>query len=361
MLENAVAPVKALRSVKDQSDQLKAHRLRDLTYDEYNALIMSAATNFDSKFKTPVKKSSRTVYEHDLYGDVDDDGDSDNYGIDLPLDVIQANFTKTAGNNKGSSIPPASFLPKDKWKDLTPEARDIWAMFPSDMKAVILRKEIKDRLENLKSPPKNSNNKIKKSFTKAMLHELLKDMSDSEDDDIDACNEQDNSAGAGSDSNDESTLLVNSTTCKNVSPADIRALMSTPKKDKTNETKNKNKKLSSNNTCTAPSDEINVNGKLYRSVNATMLYRSFNSTVTYSTSKIDMAINNSLVDRGANGGVCGEDVKIICYNPDRKVDVRGIDNHEISSIPLVSAGGVTTSLNGDLIVIMHQCAYCGKG
>ena len=39
MLENAVAPVKALRAVKDQADQLKTHLKKDLDYKEYISLL----------------------------------------------------------------------------------------------------------------------------------------------------------------------------------------------------------------------------------------------------------------------------------------------------------------------------------
>ena len=42
------------------------------------------------------------------------------------------------------------------------------------------------------------------------------------------------------------------------------------------------------------------------------------------------------------------------------MDVRGIDNHEITSIPLVTSVGVTSSHNGNVIIIMHQYAYHGQ-
>ena len=45
------------------------------------------------------------------------------------------------------------------------------------------------------------------------------------------------------------------------------------------------------------------------------------------------------MDRGANGGIAGDDVRII-EKSDRTVDVRGIDNHQITNIPIVTAGGV---------------------
>ena len=63
---------------------------------------------------------------------------------------------------------------------------------------------------------------------------------------------------------------------------------------------------------------------------------------------------HSLAYREANGGVEGRDVRVIETHPDHKVDIRSIDNHQISIIPLVNAGGVTTTTTGEVIVIMHQ-------
>ena len=34
-----------------------------------------------------------------------------------------------------------------------------------------------------------------------------------------------------------------------------------------------------------------------------------------------------LVDRRTNGGVSGNDVREIAHHPDKKLDIRGVDNH----------------------------------
>src|SRR5919112_4970772 len=68
----------------------------------------------------------------------------------------------------------------------------------------------------------------------------------------------------------------------------------------------------------------------------------------------------SLVDRGANGGIAGDDVRIIAKT-DRSVNIQGIDNHRINKIPIVTAGGVINAQKGPAIAIMHQYAYTGKG
>ena len=68
----------------------------------------------------------------------------------------------------------------------------------------------------------------------------------------------------------------------------------------------------------------------------------------------------ALVDRGANGGIGGEDVRVIAKT-DRHVDIQGIDNHRVNDTPIATVGGVVHTQKGDVIAIMHQFAYTGKG
>jgi hypothetical protein len=68
----------------------------------------------------------------------------------------------------------------------------------------------------------------------------------------------------------------------------------------------------------------------------------------------------SLIDRGANGGVAGDDVRIIfCTN--RTVDIKGIDNHHVNDIGIGTVGGVVHTQHGPVIVILHQYTLLGKG
>jgi hypothetical protein len=45
----------------------------------------------------------------------------------------------------------------------------------------------------------------------------------------------------------------------------------------------------------------------------------------------------------------------------RTVDLHGIDDHLITNIPIINYGDVTKTHYGELIIIMHQYAYTGKG
>ena len=62
MLENSLAPVKALKAVKDQTNQFETHAGKDLSHDEYSTLVTSAAINHNTQFQIKTTKPSRKVY-----------------------------------------------------------------------------------------------------------------------------------------------------------------------------------------------------------------------------------------------------------------------------------------------------------
>ena len=68
----------------------------------------------------------------------------------------------------------------------------------------------------------------------------------------------------------------------------------------------------------------------------------------------------ALVDRGANGGLVGNDVRITCTT-DREVDVSGIDNHQMTNLRIVTAGGVVSTQRGEVLLVMHQYAHVPQG
>jgi hypothetical protein len=71
----------------------------------------------------------------------------------------------------------------------------------------------------------------------------------------------------------------------------------------------------------------------------------------------------ALVDRGANGGIAGNDCRVIEVNnqPHQYDNVEGIDGHVMERRRLITAGVITHSNHGPVILIMHQYAHSGKG
>ena len=59
----------------------------------------------------------------------------------------------------------------------------------------------------------------------------------------------------------------------------------------------------------------------------------------------------SLVDRGANGGILGADAHVI-RKYERTVDVTGIDNHELNSLPIVDGAGKITTHRGTIVLLV---------
>ena len=98
--------------------------------------------------------------------------------------------------------------------------------------------------------------------------------------------------------------------------------------------------------------EIVINGNTYRQVNMAQL--------KYSVSAAQHRRHGALIDRGANGGVAGNDVRVIARTT-KTVDVQGIDNHQITDIPIITAGALINTQRGPVIAILHQFAYVGKG
>ena len=43
------------------------------------------------------------------------------------------------------------------------------------------------------------------------------------------------------------------------------------------------------------------------------------------------------------------------------MDVQGIDNHQLTDIPIVTAAGVAESQRGPVVLIVHQCAHMKQG
>ena len=70
--------------------------------------------------------------------------------------------------------------------------------------------------------------------------------------------------------------------------------------------------------------------------------------------------NNQLVDRGANGGLAGSDMRVI-YKTHRKINISGIDNHEVAGLDVVTATTLLNTSLGKVIGIFNEYAHLGKG
>ena len=67
-----------------------------------------------------------------------------------------------------------------------------------------------------------------------------------------------------------------------------------------------------------------------------------------------------MVDRGANGGLAGSDMRVI-HKAHRKINISGIDNHEVTGLDVVTAATLLNPSQGKVIGIFNEYAHLGKG
>ena len=70
--------------------------------------------------------------------------------------------------------------------------------------------------------------------------------------------------------------------------------------------------------------------------------------------------NQQSVDRGANGGLAGSDMHVI-HKTHRKINISGIDNHEVTGLDVVTAATLLNTSLGKVIGMFNEDAYLGKG
>ena len=70
--------------------------------------------------------------------------------------------------------------------------------------------------------------------------------------------------------------------------------------------------------------------------------------------------HHDLIDRGANGGLAGADMRVIHTTP-RKINIVGIDDHELTGLNVVTAAALLDTQKGPIIGVFHEYAHLGKG
>jgi len=331
LLENAVHGVTELRQVKNNADLDTTKTGKALTYDQYCSVLLSACAGYDQHQQSR-SRSRRSVMFHEFGGEeanLDSTSGDDSgflFDIDAPVSELQVYATdrRPSGFRGGQSATsaPRTRMPRERWMQLGDSARQTWDTLSDKDKAIIL---------GLPGPtrdptPERDSAQTLKSAIRRTVQFADTTQNDSGDDHNPDDGRHDEFHDATQDidtPNTESTLLVNaarSTTGNSLAPHDVRRLLS----------------RSSN-----------------RSVNVLTIYRVSEHHVSH----VD-----SLLDRGANGGVAGCDVRVISKSlPHRRVNIQGIDNHQMTDLELGTVGGVVRTQKGPVIAIFHQYALYGKG
>ena len=69
--------------------------------------------------------------------------------------------------------------------------------------------------------------------------------------------------------------------------------------------------------------------------------------------------NHQLIDRGANGGLAGADMRVLHTTP-RKINIIGIDDHEMTGLNVVTAATLLDTQKGPIIRVFHEYAHLAK-
>ena len=82
-------------------------------------------------------------------------------------------------------------------------------------------------------------------------------------------------------------------------------------------------------------------------------YEAYATNIQYTVKQANLRKSFALIDRGANGGITGEDVRIITKTT-RSVDVQGLDSHQVNNIPIVTCCDITETNCGPAILVLNQ-------
>lgn len=368
LLQNTVDGVDDLNQVKLQSAHDVTHGQRKLKYEQYKSLLLSAAAAYDTKRGLARPSLPRRIQQHDLVDtsmdapnpslpswQVQEHDSSDSwqlpdtsstFGIDTDLDTlhIHAATSQPRRPPRSSRQPPYPRLTRDQWYSLPPADQATWDQLSPQSKAIIL-----GTTPPSPSPPPSGSTPSSGRRSRINLH----DISAADYLDIISIHSHQSSLPDTPTGGPSSAITFEDpsadTSLPSANPILAMATQRAPPSSLARPPP------STPASSTLPGDVRRVLGtKGNRSTNVHRLH--------YKVSAHKASSFATLVDRGANGGIAGDDVRVIfkAEHP-RRVDVSGIDNHQMTDLPIVTAGGVVQSQRGPVIAILNQYAYTGHG
>ena len=110
-----------------------------------------------------------------------------------------------------------------------------------------------------------------------------------------------------------------------------------------------------------PTDIQNVMSVSYakRNISSNDSSRKIQTHQRYVFTRVNQS-NHHLIGQGANGGLAGADIRVIHTTP-RKINIVGIDDHELTGLNVVTAETLLDTQQGPIIGVFHEYAHVGKG
>ena len=123
-------PVDSLRIIKTQAAQHKVHTGKDLDYNQYLSLLLSAAQQHDKTLLSSNRNPRRRIYDHELDFEAEEET-YDAFSIDSSVDFLSV--------NQSISKPTQPVrMSKEQWYKLTDEAKQTWDKLDDASKSIIL-------------------------------------------------------------------------------------------------------------------------------------------------------------------------------------------------------------------------------
>jgi mRNA-degrading endonuclease HigB of HigAB toxin-antitoxin module len=208
-------------------------------------------------------------------------------------------------------------IPEETWMKYPPDVRELIAKTPKAIASV-----------NLKHNG-NSNNKYngKQSVHRTILKDDTNGILFNDFDEVQETSNHINNTRLTQNNDDTTTLVSYMSRQDNVTYDNVQQVLNTITgiKKKFNHPMSK---ASNSSTITKINDAntININGKVYRAVNMiTYLIKNVNHDHT----------GYSLIDCGANGGVLGNDIRILNKTL-RTISLTGLNNHQVTDLELIA-------------------------
>ena len=305
-LMQAVEKVPDLRRVKILDNVVNTKSgAKSLCYQSYFRLLLDAAYDHDQATQSSVHSRRRHVKQHESL-----------YGQDTDADITsQDDMEYHVHNTKATSESPSSSskvsLPRDLWFKLSEE----------DRKLIIEYNKM------IQAPS---------STTPRTVQTHALDIDPEPDPDPNQVVSDDNSPGVVTEHSDDSdpvTQFINQamTTDINHPATDLTSVLSNAK--------------------SKTSKKVTFKANMHKQAG---------HVPRYLFSRKSTLPGNQLIDRGANGGLAGSDMRILSKTG-RHITIVGIDNHELTGLPVVTCAAKFETNDGPIVGIFNEYAYYGKG
>ena len=305
-LQRAVHQNQDLRQihVMDSVWRFKTDSTEALTFDTYYNLLWDAAHQYDlHQTKNGPQRKAFSSQQEDI-NDVDQYANAEE----------QFSTHPEPGDHSPYSVYQSSFHPKMPQKSFL--ARHIWETLSESTKQMIIEHNKKVKLNNPTPYPSGSKTKPnptlgKSTPTPKQAHQHSQDEPTEE-----------------SPSDTSTQTLVNKCLAESgIDPTDIQNVMSV--------------------------------SHAKRDISSHDSSRQIQTHQRYVFARVNQS-NHHNIDRGANGGLAGADMRVIHTTP-RKINIVGIDDHELTGLNVVTAAALLDTQKGPIIGVFHEYAHLGKG